>query len=290
MAGPEPTAATPPQRMIALHADDLGMNRAVSDGIFQGFEQGLLHQHVVVEQRPRRRKGFELLDELESRRAAGRFGIHGPATAVARPPYGLRPGYPSQPDAGATPDRLTLIRPSCWTPAAVFRDFGLFRRLARRGALVAAAIEEELTCQTESMIDRGHPPTHLNGHQYIEMLPVVSRVLDSLLQRTRIRVVRVAWEPSWWRSFLWPGIGTCQWLLGGLKKLHAAGIRRRMVEKGRVFRRRLLWHHDRRYDIAADYPARSWRQCPDFTLPKSACTPPSDPRQRRTRATAGTIR
>ncbi len=235
MAGPEPTAATPPQRMIALHADDLGMNRAVSDGIFQGFEQGLLTSTSLLSNAPDAERALSCWDELEARRAQGalasmapRLRLQDPHTAFdlgihlnltqGRPLIGSR--YPAE-----------LLDASGRFPGI----FGLFRRLRYGGASVAAAIEEELTCQTQFMIDRGHPPTHLNGHQYIEMLPVVSRVLDSLLQRTRIRVVRVAWEPSWWRSFLWPGIGTCQWLLGGLKKLHAAGIRRRMVEKGVFF-------------------------------------------------------
>ena len=108
--------------------------------------------------------------------------------------------------------------------------FGLFRRLRRSGRMsVAAAIEEELTCQVQFMLDRGHRPTHLNGHQYIEMLPVVGRVVESLLEKFRIPVVRVAWEPSWWQSFTWPGISTSQWLIGGLKKVYAGRFRQKML-------------------------------------------------------------
>ena len=94
---------------------------------------------------------------------------------------------------------------------------------------MAAAIDEELACQVQFMLDRGHRPTHLNGHQYIEMLPVVGRVVESLLERFRIPVVRVAWEPSWWQSFTWPGISTSQWLVGGLKKAYAGRFRQRML-------------------------------------------------------------
>ena len=93
----------------------------------------------------------------------------------------------------------------------------------------AAAIEEELTCQVQFMLDRGHRPTHLNGHQYIEMLPVVGRIVESLLEKFRIPVVRVAWEPSWRQSFTWPGISTSQWLIGGVKKVYAGRFRRQML-------------------------------------------------------------
>src|SRR5208337_3230947 len=107
--------------------------------------------------------------------------------------------------------------------------FSLFRRLRRNGESVSAAIDEELACQVRFMIDRGHRPTHLNGHQYIEMMPLVSPVVESLLDRFRIPVVRVAWEPSWRRSFTWPGISTSQWLIGGLKKTFAGRFRERMI-------------------------------------------------------------
>jgi predicted glycoside hydrolase/deacetylase ChbG (UPF0249 family) len=107
--------------------------------------------------------------------------------------------------------------------------FTLFRRLRRSGESVAAAIDEELTCQVQFMLDHGHRPSHLNGHQYIEMLPVVGRVVESLLEKFRIPVVRVAWEPSWWQSFTWPGMSTSQWLVGGLKKAYAGRFRQRML-------------------------------------------------------------
>src|SRR5208282_5885390 len=120
--------------------------------------------------------------------------------------------------------------------------FGLFRRLrgqhvpmlggatANTRYACTAAIDEELTCQVQFMLDRGHRPTHLNGHQYIEMLPIVDGIVESLLERFRIRVVRVAWEPSWWQSFLWPGIGTSQWLLGGVKRFYAARFQKKMLD------------------------------------------------------------
>jgi predicted glycoside hydrolase/deacetylase ChbG (UPF0249 family) len=79
------------------------------------------------------------------------------------------------------------------------------------------------------MLDRGHRPTHLNGHQYIEMLPVVGRVVESLLQRLHISVVRVARERTWWQSCTWPGISATQWLMGGLKRAYAGRFQQQML-------------------------------------------------------------
>ena len=91
------------------------------------------------------------------------------------------------------------------------------------------AIKEELTRQVEFMLDRGYRPAHLNGHQYIEMLPVVGRIVESLVEKFRIPVVRVAWERSWRQSRSWPGISMSQWLIGGLKKVYADRFRRQML-------------------------------------------------------------
>ena len=44
--------------------------------------------------------------------------------------------------------------------------------------------------------DHGLRPTHLNGHQYIEMLPATAEIMPELMERFGIQVVRVAWEPS----------------------------------------------------------------------------------------------
>ncbi len=109
--------------------------------------------------------------------------------------------------------------------------FGLFRRLRRATQAELGRIEEELACQVKFMIDRGQRPSHINGHQYIELLPPLARIVESLLDRFGIPVVRVAWEPSWSSSITWPGVSVAQWLLGGIKKYYAAGFRRRMLER-----------------------------------------------------------
>jgi hypothetical protein len=249
MASPESAAAVmspasrTSARRIVLHADDLGMNRAVSDGIFRGFEEGLLTSTSLLSNAPDAARALDGWRQLESRRrqgslasSTGRARLHDPALPFdlgihlnltqGRPLSGAR--YPAE-----------LLDASGCFPGI----FGLFRRLRGHhvpmvvvgGEAMAAAIEEELTCQVQFMLDRGQRPTHLNGHQYIEMLPAAGRVVESLLEKFHIPVVRVAWEQSWRQSFLWPGIGTSRWLIGGLKKLYAARFRRKMLARKVLF-------------------------------------------------------
>ena len=236
--GAPPSPAHPSSaRRIALHADDLGMNPAVTEGILQGFEQGLLTSTSLLSNAPDAARALDRWRQLESSRRQRNLA------SMARRE---RLQDPAQPFDLGVHLNLTQGHPLTGSryPAALLDAsgrfpgiFGLFRRL--RGHHVpmvgresaAMAIEEELTCQVQFMLDRGHRPTHLNGHQYIEMLPVVGGVVESLLKEFRIPVVRVAWEPSWRQSFTWPGISTSQWLIGGLKKVHAGRFRRQMLGK-----------------------------------------------------------
>jgi predicted glycoside hydrolase/deacetylase ChbG (UPF0249 family) len=111
--------------------------------------------------------------------------------------------------------------------------FGFFRRLRHVTPFAHERIREELTCQVQFMLDRGHQPTHINGHQYIELLPPIGRIVESLLQRYHIPVVRVAVEPSWRKSFIWPGVSAAQWLLGGVKKFYAGRFQKKMHACGK---------------------------------------------------------
>ncbi len=235
MAGREIALGTPthasrsPARRIALHADDLGMNPAVTEGIIKGFEAGLLTSTSLLSNAPDAARALDRWLELESRRWQGSLA------SMARRE---RLQDPAQPFDLGIHLNLTEGRPMIGSryPAALLDAsgcfpgvFGLFRRLRRGGEAAAAAIEEELSSQAQFMLDRGHRPTHLNGHQYIEMLPVVGRVVESLLEKFRISVVRVAWERSWRQSFTWPGISATQWLVGGLKRSYAGRFRQQML-------------------------------------------------------------
>ncbi len=219
------------ERRIVLHADDFGMNSAVTDGILRGFDEGLLTSTSLLSNAPDAAPALDCWRQLESRRRNG-----GLKSAARR----RRLDDPTQPFDLGVHLNLTQGRPMIGArfPAELLDRagrfagiFGLFRRLRRATKSTLVRIEEELACQVQFMIDRGHRPSHINGHQYIELLPSVGCIVESLLDRFGIPAVRVAWEPSWRRSFRWPGVSAAQWLLGGVKKYYAARFRRRMLER-----------------------------------------------------------
>ena len=73
--------------------------------------------------------------------------------------------------------------------------FSLVARLWRFGNMFRGVIRDELERQVQFVCDHGEQPTHLNGHQYVELLPTVTGILPEIMRRFGIKVVRTAWEP-----------------------------------------------------------------------------------------------
>jgi predicted glycoside hydrolase/deacetylase ChbG (UPF0249 family) len=227
-----PAMAGAMSRRIILHADDFGMNRAVTDGILRGFDEGLLTSTSLLSNAPDAAQAVDGWRELESRRRDGN---------LKSAPRRRRLDDPAAPFDLGVHLNLTQGRPmtAARFPGELLGEngvfpgvFGLFRRLRRASRAALERVEEELTCQVQLILDYGHRPTHLNGHQYIELLPQIGPIVISLLERFRIQAVRVAWEPTWRRSFRWPGVRIRQWLLGGVKMFYAGRFRRMMPARG----------------------------------------------------------
>ena len=108
--------------------------------------------------------------------------------------------------------------------------FTLFARLQRHGVRLCGQIQAELARQVEFLLDHGLQPTHLNGHQYIEMLPVVADFIPQLLARYDIHVVRVADECSLVRSALLKSHSPRAWILARIKQFFARQFHRRMEQ------------------------------------------------------------
>jgi predicted glycoside hydrolase/deacetylase ChbG (UPF0249 family) len=220
-----------PQRRVVLHADDFGMNAAVTDGILRGFDEGILTATSLLSNAPDAVRALDCWRHLESRRRGG-----GLQSAARR----RRLDDPQQPFNLGVHLNLTQGRPMSGAryPAELLDRnglfpgiFSLFRRLRRATRPTIDRIEEELTCQVQFMLDHGHRPSHLNGHQYVELLPPIGSVVKSLLDRFGITTVRVAREPSWLTSFMWPGVSIMQWLLGGAKRHYAGRFQRWIAER-----------------------------------------------------------
>ncbi len=202
------------------------MDQAVTAGVLRGFRQGLLTSTSLLANAPDALGALEQWKALLAEHAAGRLPSAASRKQLDDP---LRPF-----DLGVHLN-LTQGRPlSGGYPAELLDSerrflgiFALFARLQRSRGRFRAAILAELTAQVQVVCDHGLRPTHLNGHQYIEMLPAVSEVVAELLKGFDIRVVRLAWEPGLWRSTVLRGqFG--RWPLAAVKHLFARRFRRRM--------------------------------------------------------------
>lgn len=211
----------PSGRRLILHADDFGMSLPVNRGIIAGFSDGLLTSTSVLANAP----GFEdaiedwknlarrqAQEELPSTNARSRlgdrslpfdFGVHLNLTQ-GRPLTGNR--FPAK-----------LLDREGRFPGV----FPLLSRLAVIGWRYRLAIRDELSAQIERVLDAGLRPTHLNGHQYVEMLPVVADLVPDLLSRYAIGAVRVAWEPFLTRTTLVQQLRPAEWSLAQVKRLFA---------------------------------------------------------------------
>jgi predicted glycoside hydrolase/deacetylase ChbG (UPF0249 family) len=104
--------------------------------------------------------------------------------------------------------------------------FSLFAKLRRSGDTFREAIRDEWRQQIQFLCDRDLPPTHLNGHQYVEMFPATAGLVPELMEQFNIKTVRVPWEPAIIRTTVFYRFGLLKWPMGQLKRLFAAKFRR----------------------------------------------------------------
>jgi predicted glycoside hydrolase/deacetylase ChbG (UPF0249 family) len=217
-----------------LHADDFGMNSAVNSGIVQAFEDGLLTSASILPNAPA---------TLEALAAAGRLAeAHREGTLLSRARR-ARLADPALPFDFGVHVNLTQGRPlTGHYPAALLDADGFFPSIAVLfvRALAAprrwrAAIAQELAAQVAMLCDHGLRPTHLNGHQYVELVPAVAAQLQGLLERFAIPVVRVAAERGLWGSMRIANSGLGHRVLAIVKRCYAARFGRRMRACGVSF-------------------------------------------------------
>jgi chitin disaccharide deacetylase len=222
-------------RSVVLHADDLGLNESVTAGILRGFSHGLLTSTSVLTNAPGCAAAIGQWKELLLRLAhedlpslAARRRLADPRTSFDLGIHlNLTQGFP------VTGERYPprLLDGEGRFPGA----FGLASRLLRCGVKFRQAIETELRAQIELLLDCGIAPTHLNAHQYADLLPVVASIVSDLLKRYGIYVVRVPWERRLFRSTLWQRFEPAQWCLGQIKRMFAFHQLVDMRRKGIAF-------------------------------------------------------
>jgi predicted glycoside hydrolase/deacetylase ChbG (UPF0249 family) len=218
----------PTRAHIVLHADDLGLNPAVTEGVLNGFRHGLLTSSSLLSNAPDAAGALDMWKRLEAERRAG--GL--PSLAKRQ-----RLGDPDQPFDLGVHLNLTQGRPLTGDryPSELLDAhgrfpgvFALFARLRRRGDRFRAALQGELEEQVRFLVDHGLKPTHLNGHQYVELLPQVRSLVPALLAKFSIPTMRVAFEPSLFRSTMLCRFQPWKWPLGWLKRCFAIRLRAEM--------------------------------------------------------------
>lgn len=225
------------QRCVVLHADDFGMSEAVTQGILRGFSHGLLTSTSILTNGPdfhaaissfRSLFSDSLRQRLPSAAARERLGdslapfdlgIHLNLTQ-GRPITGSR--YPE-----ALLDKRGRF-PGVWS---------LARRIYRQPERFRTAITAELSAQIEMLTQLGIAPTHLNGHQYFEMLPGMASIIRGLLKTYSIPALRVPREDQLWRSVLLSGrsLFPIRWGMAHLRRQFALRFERQMADCGALW-------------------------------------------------------
>ena len=217
---------------VVLHADDLGLNRAVNEGIFQGLRRGLLTSAALLANAPHAGEALAQWNDLLQDQGAGRL----PSAQIRRQLHD-----PRQPFDLGIHLNLTQGRPLSGDryPAELLDragrfpgPFSLFARLRGASTPFAAQIEAELCRQVEFMLDRGRKPTHLNGHQYVEMMPALASAVPRIVDKYAIPAVRAPVERRAWPASFSPGFRAANAGLALVKYFYAAKFRRAIDRQG----------------------------------------------------------
>jgi hypothetical protein len=147
-----------------FHADDFGMNRAVTDGILRGFQHGLITATSLLANAPEASRAIQECERLQHIHSAGRL----PSRAMRR-----ELDEPEAPFELGIHLNLTQGRPLTRSyPPDLLNDAGCFAGVGRliasfrrRRPKLDRQVFAELDAQVEFLRDHGHRPTHLNGHQ-----------------------------------------------------------------------------------------------------------------------------
>lgn len=219
-------------RSVVMHADDFGFNGEITRGIIDGFDSGLLTSTALLANAPVAEEAVDAWKSLVRRQRGGRL-----ASAAARRRLdddgtvfdlgvhlNLTQGKPL---TGRTfPPQLLDARGSFLPPGK------LFIRLVGKRNEHRDALRAELSAQIEFLTARAITPTHLNGHQYVELMPVVSGLVAELARCYSIAIVRVPREPGHGATSLRPGLRGANWLLSQIKQAFARRFAARIAAAG----------------------------------------------------------
>jgi predicted glycoside hydrolase/deacetylase ChbG (UPF0249 family) len=216
---------SPCRGRIVFHADDFGMNRAVTDGILRGFQHGLITATSLLANAPEASRAIQEWERLQHIHRAGRLPSRAMRRELDEPEAPFELGIHLNLTQGRPLTRS--YPPDLLNDAGCFAGVGrLFASFRRRRPNLDRQVFAELNAQIEFLRDHGHRPTHLNGHQYIELLPGLRPSVRELLARHEIPALRVAREHGLLRSTLLYDYRPSNWCLGHVKRFYAGRLQR----------------------------------------------------------------
>jgi hopanoid biosynthesis associated protein HpnK len=167
-------------KSLIVNADDLGWAEGVNQGIVEAFRHGIVTSTSLL--------------------ANGEAFAGGVKAARSTPGLGVGV-HLNLSDGAPVADRESVM--------SLLNDDGNFAggpeslllKRARRG-LMLAEVEEEWDAQIQKVRDAGIPPTHLDGHKHVHMLPGLFGIALRLAKKHGIGAIRVSLEESSLRAAL----------------------------------------------------------------------------------------
>ncbi|MGB7282412.1 MAG: ChbG/HpnK family deacetylase [Candidatus Acidiferrum sp.] len=170
-------------RNLIVNADDLGWTEGVNRGIAEAHRNGIVTSASLLANGAAFGSGVEI-----ARTTPGLgVGVH----------LNLSDGEPVAP-------RGTVKSLLNERGELEGRPESLLLRLARRSVLLEE-VEREWDAQIQRVRERGIPPTHLDGHRHVQMLPGLFEIALRLAKRHGIAAIRISHEESNLRSALSAG-------------------------------------------------------------------------------------
>ncbi|XP_005391760.2 PREDICTED: carbohydrate deacetylase [Chinchilla lanigera] len=170
-----------PRVRLVVTADDFGYCPRRDEGIVEAFLAGIVTSVSLLVNGAAAESAAEL-----ARRHGIPTGLH--ANLSEGRPVGLARHGPS----------------SLLSPEGFFLGKMGFREAVAAGRVALSQVREELEAQLSRFRELlGRPPTHVDGHQHVHVLPGVCQVFAEVLQACGVRFTRLPVEG---------GLGGCGWL------------------------------------------------------------------------------
>lgn len=182
-AQPRPSTKPPAMRSLIVNADDLGWTDGVTRGIAEAHHHGLVTSASLLANGA----AFSAAVDLARKTPALGVGVH----------LNLSDGTPVA-DAQTVKSLLDQAGMLSGSPK------NIWMRLARR-RLLLDEVEREWAAQIRKILDAGIPPTHLDGHKHVHMLPGLFEIVLKLAKHHGIPAIRVSHEASTLRTALSSG-------------------------------------------------------------------------------------